>query len=83
MDENRETGRVSLGLSVVLRVTLRDGVYHEVIKLTNNRVLSENRILDTALLTMQNPRRRLSKRYFQQISYVDVLSAKRRVPQTP
>jgi DNA repair and recombination protein RAD52 len=30
MDENRETGRVSLGLSVVVRVTLRDGVYHEV-----------------------------------------------------
>jgi len=30
MDENRESGRVSLGLSVVVRVTLRDGVYHEV-----------------------------------------------------
>jgi recombination DNA repair RAD52 pathway protein len=31
MDENRESGRVSLGLSVVVRVTLRDGVYHEVL----------------------------------------------------
>jgi recombination DNA repair RAD52 pathway protein len=30
MDENRETGRVNLGLSVVVRVTLKDGVYHEV-----------------------------------------------------
>jgi hypothetical protein len=62
MDENRESGRVSLGLSVVIRVTLRDGVYHEVMKLTNNRVLSQNRILGTARLTMQNPRRQPSKR---------------------
>jgi Rad52/22 family double-strand break repair protein len=30
MDESRETGKVSLGLSVVVRVTLTDGVYHEV-----------------------------------------------------
>jgi recombination DNA repair RAD52 pathway protein len=30
MDENRESGRVCLGLSVVVRVTLKDGVYHEV-----------------------------------------------------
>ena len=30
MDESRETGKISLGLSVVVRVTLKDGVYHEV-----------------------------------------------------
>jgi len=30
MDEDRESGRVNLGLSVVVRVTLQDGVYHEV-----------------------------------------------------
>jgi recombination DNA repair RAD52 pathway protein len=30
MDENKETGRVSLGLSVIVRITLRDGTYHEV-----------------------------------------------------
>jgi hypothetical protein len=30
MDETRDTGRVSLGLSVIVRVTLKDGVYHEV-----------------------------------------------------
>ena len=31
VDENQSTGKVSLGLSVVVRVTLRDGTYHEVI----------------------------------------------------
>lgn len=30
MEEDRESGRVNLGLSVVVRVTLKDGVYHEV-----------------------------------------------------
>lgn len=30
MDENETTGRISLGLSVIVRVTLRDGTYHEV-----------------------------------------------------
>ncbi|KKA29398.1 hypothetical protein TD95_003850 [Thielaviopsis punctulata] len=29
VDENPQTGRVSLGLSVIVRVTLRDGSYHE------------------------------------------------------
>ncbi|EEB07005.2 DNA recombination protein Rad22 [Schizosaccharomyces japonicus yFS275] len=29
MDENKDNGRVSMGLSVVIRVTLRDGSYHE------------------------------------------------------
>jgi DNA repair and recombination protein RAD52 len=29
VDENTQTGRVSIGLSVVVRVTLRDGTYHE------------------------------------------------------
>ncbi|CAG8949179.1 hypothetical protein HYFRA_00004802 [Hymenoscyphus fraxineus] len=29
VDENPQTGKVSLGLSVVVRVTLRDGTYHE------------------------------------------------------
>ena len=28
-DENPQTGRVSLGLSVIVRVTLKDGTYHE------------------------------------------------------
>jgi DNA repair and recombination protein RAD52 len=30
MEEDRESGRVNLGLSVIVRVTLKDGVYHEV-----------------------------------------------------
>lgn len=30
MDENESTGKISLGLSVIVRVTLRDGTYHEV-----------------------------------------------------
>ena len=29
VDENQSTGKVSLGLSVIVRVTLRDGTYHE------------------------------------------------------
>jgi DNA repair and recombination protein RAD52 len=29
VDENPTTGRVSLGISVIVRVTLRDGTYHE------------------------------------------------------
>ncbi|WBW71508.1 DNA recombination mediator Rad52 (previously Rad22) [Schizosaccharomyces osmophilus] len=29
LDENKETNRVSLGLSVVVRVTIKDGAYHE------------------------------------------------------
>lgn len=30
VDESQSTGKVSLGLSVIVRVTLRDGTYHEV-----------------------------------------------------
>ncbi len=30
MDESQGTGKVSLGLSVIVRVTLKDGTYHEV-----------------------------------------------------
>lgn len=29
VDDNTQTGKVSLGLSVIVRVTLRDGTYHE------------------------------------------------------
>ncbi|USW58305.1 Putative DNA repair protein Rad52/59/22 [Septoria linicola] len=29
VDENRETGRINLGLSTIVRVTLKDGSYHE------------------------------------------------------
>ncbi|KAF2204713.1 alpha/beta-hydrolase [Delitschia confertaspora ATCC 74209] len=29
VDENRDTGRINLGLSIIVRVTLRDGTYHE------------------------------------------------------
>nr|CAA51021.1 rad22 [Schizosaccharomyces pombe] len=29
MDENKENGRISLGLSVIVRVTIKDGAYHE------------------------------------------------------
>ncbi|EPY50817.1 DNA recombination protein Rad22 [Schizosaccharomyces cryophilus OY26] len=29
VDENKENGRVSLGISVVVRVTIKDGAYHE------------------------------------------------------
>ena len=32
VDENQSTGKVNLGLSVIVRVTLRDGTYHEVIE---------------------------------------------------
>ncbi len=31
MDENESTGKISLGLSVIVRVTLRDGAFHEVL----------------------------------------------------
>ncbi|KAL8802630.1 MAG: hypothetical protein Q9182_003683 [Xanthomendoza sp. 2 TL-2023] len=34
VDESQGTGKVSLGLSVIVRVTLRDGTYHEVRSLT-------------------------------------------------
>lgn len=30
IDENQNSGRVTMGLSVVMRVTLKDGTYHEV-----------------------------------------------------
>lgn len=30
VDESPTTGKISLGLSVIVRVTLRDGTYHEV-----------------------------------------------------
>lgn len=30
VDESPNTGKVSLGLSVIVRVTLKDGAYHEV-----------------------------------------------------
>lgn len=29
MDENRENGKISLGLSTIVRVTLKDGTFHE------------------------------------------------------
>lgn len=32
VDEHRDSGKVSLGLSVTVRVTLKDGTYHEVLK---------------------------------------------------
>jgi hypothetical protein len=60
MDENRESGRVSLGLSVVVRVTLKDGVYHEVDDL--NDILTP-RILDMDLSRMPKPRLQHLKRY--------------------
>lgn len=31
VDESQSTGKVSLGLSVIVRVTLRDGTFHEVL----------------------------------------------------
>ena len=34
VDENQSTGKVNLGLSVIVRVTLRDGTYHEVTDLS-------------------------------------------------
>lgn len=30
IEENQNTGKISLGLSVIIRVTLRDGTFHEV-----------------------------------------------------
>jgi recombination DNA repair RAD52 pathway protein len=30
VDESPNTGKISLGLSVIVRVTLRNGTYHEV-----------------------------------------------------
>ncbi len=30
VEESQGTGKISLGLSVIVRVTLRDGTYHEV-----------------------------------------------------
>lgn len=30
VDEDPNTGKISLGLSVIMRVTLKDGAYHEV-----------------------------------------------------
>lgn len=32
VDENENTGKVNLGLSVIVRVTLKDGSFHEVRK---------------------------------------------------
>jgi recombination DNA repair RAD52 pathway protein len=40
IDENQNSGRVTMGLSVVMRVTLKDGTYHEVrTSLLVNKVL--------------------------------------------
>lgn len=30
VEESQHTGKISLGLSVIVRVTLKDGTYHEV-----------------------------------------------------
>jgi recombination DNA repair RAD52 pathway protein len=61
MDENRESGRVSLGLSVVVRVTLRDGVFHEV-KFMLGLI---DRVRTSAMdpLRMQKQKLQLLKRY--------------------
>ena len=61
MDENRESGRVSLGLSVVVRVTLRDGVFHEVP--THHELANSLRISDTVLSIMQSQKLLLSRRF--------------------
>ena len=60
MDENRESGRVSLGLSVVVRVTLRDGVFHEAS--THHQLANSLRISDMDLSTTQNQKQQLSRR---------------------
>lgn len=30
VDENQQSGRITLGLSIIMRVTLKDGTFHEV-----------------------------------------------------
>lgn len=44
VDEHPNTGKVSLGLSVIVRVTLRDGTFHEVKLLYSD--ISKSRIID-------------------------------------
>lgn len=46
VDESPNTGKVSLGLSVIVRVTLKDGAYHEVC--TSNPIQA-NSFVDTGL----------------------------------
>jgi hypothetical protein len=75
MDENRESGRVSLGLSVVVRVTLKDGVYHEVDDLND---IVTPRISDMDLSRMPKPRlRRLKRCLFSDLELMG--SARRKV----
>lgn len=84
MDENKESGRVSLGLSVVIRVTLRDGVFHEVMNLTNNRVLSRKQ--DIGYGSIDNAKSKAAafeKATSSNFRKLTFLSAKRRAPQTP
>lgn len=39
VEESQHTGKISLGLSVIVRVTLKDGTYHEVGRYLNRDTL--------------------------------------------
>lgn len=68
IDENQNSGRVTMGLSVVMRVTLKDGTYHEVnipafIRICFHyvRQLTASRISVMATSRTRRAKRRLSR----------------------
>ena len=78
VDEHPQNGRISLGLSINVKITLKDGTYHEV-----NRPLSftqyishKSRTSATALQRMRKPKAPHSKkqRKRQQQTVLNVLS---------
>ena len=79
MDESRENGRVSLGLSVVVRVTLRDGVFHEVP--TRHQLPDSLRISDMDLSITQSQRLQLSRRLERDKMEFAYCSARKKEPQ--
>lgn len=70
VEESQHTGKISLGLSVIVRVTLKDGTYHEVfdagvfifvvLVLMPARILGTvtSRIARGKLLLLRRPRRK-------------------------
>lgn len=68
IDENQNSGRVTMGLSVIMRVTLKDGTYHEVniiafVRIRSHyvRQLTASRISVMATSKTQRAKRRLSR----------------------
>ena len=67
VDEDPNTHKISLGLSVIVRVTLKDGTFHEVrfsvaVKLMRWNITKVIRTSDTATLKIAKARQRPSRK---------------------